>query len=65
MICPNCKCGDSIVLSSKQCKQKYIRSQRKRECLNCTEIYYTSLITEENLKNALKNSNKLPINRYS
>lgn len=65
MICPNCKCRDSRVLSTKRSKQKYIKYQRKRECLNCTEIYYTSVIIEENFKNALKDSNKIPVNRFS
>ena len=65
MQCPACNCGDSRVLETRSSSQEYIDKQTKRECLECGKIYFTSIITPENLRSVLDNIEKLPINKFS
>ncbi len=63
MICPKCKCIDSRVVTSKACNQEYILTQKKRECLNCSEIFITSSIIAEDLQNAFSVADKLLVDK--
>ena len=65
MKCPACNCVDSRVLETRSSNQEYIDKQRKHECLGCGKIYFTSIITPENLRSVLDNIEKLPINKFS
>ena len=65
MICPNCKFTDARVLETRSSKQKIIRTQRKYQCLNCEEIYVSSIITPENLKIALTMPLEIDIKEFS
>ena len=65
MICPYCKFTDARVLETRSSNQKHISKQRKYQCLNCEEIYVSSIISPENIKNALTMPLEIDIKEFS